>query len=148
MKLPDINIWLALALSKHTHHRVARAWLDREAQSAALCFCRATQQGLLRLLTTAVVLARYGNPALTNRAAWAVYDRFLADERIVFVDEPAGVAATWRALTLRDTSSPKLWMDAYLAAFALRSKFQLITTDQAFAQFQGLNPLVLKAPST
>lgn len=145
MKLPDINIWLALALSKHTHHRAARAWLDGEKQSASLCFCRATQQGLLRLLTTAAVLARYGNPPLTNRAAGAVYDRFLADERIVFVAEPEGVTATSRTLATRDTSSPKLWMDAYLAAFALRSGLQMITTDEAFAQFHGLNVFVLKA---
>ena len=64
------NIWLALALSKHTHHRAARAWLEGQPESASLCFCRVTQQGLVRLLTTAEVLAGYGNPPPTNRRAW------------------------------------------------------------------------------
>ena len=67
MKLLDVNIWLALVLSRHTHHRAARAWLDGEQEGASLCFCRATQQGLARLLTTAEVLAGYGNAPLSNR---------------------------------------------------------------------------------
>ena len=138
MKLLDVNIWLALVLSGHTHHEAARAWLAGEKKSASLCFCRATQQGLLRLLTTAEVLAGYGNPPLTNREAWAVVERFMEDERITFVHEPEGVEETWKALALRDTNSPKLWMDAWLAAFALRAGLQMVTTDKAFSQFKGL----------
>lgn len=58
MKLPDVNVGLALTLSQHSHHHhAARAWLDGEEEKASLCFCRATQQGLVRLLTTAEVLA-------------------------------------------------------------------------------------------
>lgn len=129
MKLPDVNIWLALALSKHIHHSMVRSWLDSEKQRKSLCFCRVTQQGLLRLLTTEEVLASYGNPPLTNREAWGVYDRFQEDDRITFVHEPEGVDDTWKTLALRGTSSPKLWMDAYLAAFALRSGFRMVTTD-------------------
>ena len=138
MKLLDVNIWLALVLSGHTHHEAARAWLDGEEKSASLCFCRSTQQGLLRLLTTAEVLARYGNPPLTNREAWAVVERLMEDERITFVREPEGVEETWKSLAIRDAHSPKLWMDAWLAAFALRAGLQMVTTDKAFSQFKGL----------
>ncbi|MEI8081192.1 MAG: TA system VapC family ribonuclease toxin [Actinomycetes bacterium] len=145
MKLPDVNIWLALALSEHTHHQAARAWLDAEAEVASLCFCRATQQGVVRLLTTAEVLASYGNPPLTNRQAWGVMESFMEDERITFANEPEGLEEIWKTLAVRDTNSPKLWMDAYLAAFALRSGFQIVTTDKAFAQFHGLDLLVLRA---
>lgn len=147
MKLPDVNIWLALTLSRHTHHQVARDWLEGEEAGASLCFCRATQQGLLRLLTTAEVLARYGNPPLTNREAWKVYESFIKDERIAFAPEPEGVEDVWKALAIRTTPSPKLWMDAWLAAMALRSGFQLVTTDHAFSQFPKLNALILKAPN-
>jgi toxin-antitoxin system PIN domain toxin len=143
MKLLDVNIWLALVLSKHTHHQAARAWLDGEQESASLCFCRVTQQGLVRLLTTAGVLAGYGNPPLTNREAWDVIDGFMEDERFTFANEPQDMEETWKTLAIRDTHSPKLWMDAYLAAFALRSGFQMITTDKAFSQFSGLDLLVL-----
>ena len=145
MKLLDVNIWLALVLSRHTHHRAARAWLDGEQENGSLCFCRVTQQGLVRLLTTAGVLAGYGNAPLTNRQAWAVIDDFMVDERFTFANEPEGVEETWKTLAIRDTHSPKLWMDAYLAAFALCSGLQMITTDKAFSQFSGLDLLVLHA---
>jgi predicted nucleic acid-binding protein len=36
-------------------------------------------------------------------------------------------------------------MDAWLAAFALCSGFQMITTDKAFSQFKGLELLVVKS---
>ena len=145
MKLLDVNILLALTLSEHSHHLAARAWLDAQEEKASLCFCRATQQGLVRLLTTAEVLAGYGNPPLTNREAWEVYERFMEDERITFLHEPEGVEEIWRELAARDTNSPKLWMDAWLAALALHSGLQMVTTDKAFSQFKGLNALVLKA---
>ncbi len=45
------------------------------------------------------------------------------------------------------TASPKLWMDAYMAAFARASGYRLVTTDAAFAQFDGLD-LVLLDSST
>ncbi len=145
MKLPDVNIWLALALSGHTHHRATCAWLDGEEAVGSLCFCRATQLGLVRLLTTAEVLAGYGIPPLTNREAWNVIESFMEDERFAFANEPEGLEETWKTLAIRDKNSPKLWMDAYLAAFALRAGSQIITTDKAFSQFNGLDLLVLKA---
>jgi predicted nucleic acid-binding protein len=36
-------------------------------------------------------------------------------------------------------------MDAYLAAFALHSGFQMVTSDKAFRQFIGLKTLILKS---
>ena len=144
MKLPDVNIWLALALSGHSHHEAARSWMDEQDSLASVFFCRTTQQGLIRLLTTAEVMAGYGIPPLTNREAWAGVDSFTADERITFANEPDGVEDTWKGFAVRDTNSPKLWMDAWLAAFALRSGFQMVTTDKAFSQFKGLELLVVK----
>lgn len=147
MKLPDVNIWLALALSGHSHHPTSRKWLEEQESPLGIFFCRTTQQGLIRLLTTAEVLARYGIPPLTNREAWAVVESFMADDRIGFANEPAGVQEVWKTLALRETSSPKLLMDAWLAAFALCSGFQMITTDKAFSQFKGLDLKVLSAES-
>lgn len=146
MKLLDANVWLALALSAHSHHRVARTWFESEPESAGFCFCRATQQGLVRLLTTERILAAYGNPPLSNREAWAVYERFMGDGRIALLHEPEGVEETWKKLALRGRDSPKLWMAAWLAAFAIQSGVQLVTTDNAFSQFKGLHTHVLKAP--
>lgn len=145
MKLPDTNIWLALALSKHTHHQAAKAWLDAEDAPDGVLFCRSTQQSVLRLLTTTGIMAVYDIKPLSNLEAWNVYEAFIADDRIVFRDEPPGLAAIWKKLAARRTSSPKLWMDAYLAAFAVACGAQLVTTDKAFTQFPGLDARVIKA---
>jgi len=142
MPLADSNIWLALALSKHESHKPAHAWLDDRAPQDAL-FCRSTQLSFLRLLTTKAVLAPYGIPPLSNQAAWSLYKELLADERILWMEEPSGLEALWGKFAGATKPSPKLWMDAYLAAFAMAGGHQLVTTDQAFKQFKGLDHLVL-----
>jgi toxin-antitoxin system PIN domain toxin len=146
VNLCDSNVWLALALSGHVHQPVARDWLESVAEPGSVLFCRATQQTFLRLLTNTAVLAPYGNPPLTNRHAWSVYEAFLADNRIVLLaEEPAGLESRWHELAVRDTASPKLWMDAYLAAFASTAGCRMVTTDAAFEQFPVLDLLMLGA---
>jgi toxin-antitoxin system PIN domain toxin len=142
MMLADSNVWLALALSKHVFHGLARDWLAGRKPSQAV-FCRSTQQSFLRLLTTRAVLAPYGIPPLSNKAAWSAYEGFLADERIAWAEEPRGLESHWKKLAGTAKASPKLWMDAYLAAFALAGGYQLVTTDKAFKQFKGLDLVVL-----
>jgi toxin-antitoxin system PIN domain toxin len=138
--LCDSNVWLALALSTHAHHAAVREWFDAVPAPGSVVFCRATQQTFLRLLTNASVLSPYGNPPLTNRQAWEACQALLADDRIAFrSEEPAGVEALWRRFAVRGTASPKLWMDAYLAAFALSGGYRMVTTDAAFKQFAGLD---------
>ncbi|HEX9730012.1 MAG TPA: TA system VapC family ribonuclease toxin [Gemmatimonadales bacterium] len=144
MHLCDTNVWLALALSAHRHHSVARDWFQSVERPGTILFCRATQQAFLRLLTNAAVLAPYGNQPLSNSEAWAAYDALLADDRVVFrTEEPTGLEPRWKEFALLDTASPKLWMDAYLAAFARTARCRLVTNDAAFRQFSGLDLLVL-----
>jgi uncharacterized protein len=145
MPLADSNIWLALALSKHTFHGVTRSWLAGRKPMEALLFCRSTQQSFLRLLTTRAVLSPYGIPALSNAAAWSAYEGFLTDERISWVEEPPGLESLWKKLAGDAKASPKLWADAYLAAFAMSGGYQLVTTDKGFKQFKGLDLLVLSS---
>jgi toxin-antitoxin system PIN domain toxin len=142
--LCDANVWLALALSTHVHHAPTRRWLDQVEQPGSICFCRATQQSLLRLLTTAAILRPYGIPPLSNAASWDVYEALIADDRITRPSaEPVGLESHWRDYARRDSASPKLWMDAYLAGYAKASERVLVTTDRAFAQFEGLEVRVL-----
>lgn len=140
MILCDSNIWLALVLSRHVHHSAARRWFEAVDDRSAVFFCRATQQTLLRLLTNAAVLRPYGDPPLTNQQAWEAYEALLADDRIAFRrEEPTGIEVQWKRFAIRDTASPKLWMDAYLAAFAVSGGYRMVTTDAAFDQFRGLD---------
>jgi uncharacterized protein len=76
-----------------------------------------------------------------------VYAGLRSDRRVDWADEPgaAGVESRWRALAAGDAASPKLWMDAYLAAFALAGGHRLVTTDTGFRQFRGLDAIVLAA---
>jgi toxin-antitoxin system PIN domain toxin len=142
--LCDTNVWLALALSGHRHHVATRKWLDSVDAAASILFCRTTQQSFLRLLTNAAVLAPYGNPPLTNAEAWTAYEAFIADDRVVFqAEEPDGLDRRWQEFALRPTASPKLWMDAYLAAFASAAACKIVTTDSAFRQFRGLDLVLL-----
>jgi toxin-antitoxin system PIN domain toxin len=142
--LVDSGVWVALAIPDHVHHERARQWLDPIDEPAALIFCRATQQSLLRLLTSAVIVSPYGRDPLTNRQAWSVVEELMSDDRIVLrPDEPVGLDSCWRDFALRKTASPKLWMDAYLAAYAVVAGLQLVTTDAAFRQFSGLDLRVL-----
>ena len=143
--LCDSNVWLALALSRHRHHRAARDWFGTITAPAAVCFCRATQHTFLRLLTNASVLLPYGNPPLTNRQAWRAYEDLLADDRIVF-----------RA---RNRLSSRLSGSNWLSGIPLRPRCGWMhtlpvsrspadtdwwTTDAAFKQFPGLDLHLLK----
>jgi uncharacterized protein len=137
-------VWLALAIDKHFHHDVADEWLKSISVPGSVHFCRATQQSFLRLLTNASAFLKYGSPPLTNQEAWRVYDTLLANERIMFSSrEPDGLEIRWRRFAGRFTASPNLWMDAYLAAFAVAGGYRFVTFDDGFKQFDGLDLVLL-----
>ena len=142
--LCDANVWLALAVAGHAHNRSALSWLDSVRDARSIVFCRSTQQAFLRLLTNRSVFAPYGLPAFTNEEAWARYDALIADDRIVFrASEPDGLWASWREYSSRPTSSTKVWMNAYLAAFAREGGYRFVTADGDFRQYAGLDLLLL-----
>lgn len=142
MNLADTNFWLALSLSKHQFYTAARHWFDRQPK-ASILFCRATQQSLLRLLTTDAVHRPYGGAALSNSEAWTFYRDLRSDRRCGFSKEPAALETKWKTMSERESASPKLWMDAYLAAFAVSGNHGFVTTDEAFKQFTDLRLILL-----
>lgn len=127
---PDINVWVALTYDRHVHHIVARTWFEALEATARLFFCRFTQLGLLRLLTAEAVMGP--DQVKSQREAWKAFDRWHEDQRVEFLDEPAGIEADFRALTRSPQAAPKDWADSYLAAFALASRLTVVTFDQAF----------------
>jgi toxin-antitoxin system PIN domain toxin len=143
MHLADVNIWLALAFPEHALHSPVGDWLGERGADARLLFCRSTQQSFLRLLTNANVSRSYDLPPLTNSQAWRLYERVLSDPRVQFVVEPKGTQTHWKLFTDRATASPKLWMDAYLAAFAVAGAYGFVTADRSFRQYSGLKAVIL-----
>jgi uncharacterized protein len=138
MFLPDINLWLALAFDFHVHHAPANAWFL--GISSQTCFCRYTQQGFLRLATNPSV---FKNDVVSLKHAWQMYDTIVTDPRVAFADEPQDVERYWRQFTQRRSISPKLWGDAYLAAFARASDLQIVTFDKALSQFRDVDCAIL-----
>jgi len=141
--IPDINVWVALCIPAHTHHGLALDWAKADP-TRSFFFCRYTQQGLLRLITTSAVTSLFGQAPLSNRAALRTMADLLEDDQVQFATEPENIFPHWSAFADVATASPKLWMDAYLAAFARCGGYRLVTTDKAFKQFKGLDVLVLK----
>ena len=137
--LADINFWLALTFRKHPHSPSAWKWMDQ--QGPATCFmCRMTQQGFLRLATNAKAIS----DPLTHHQAWGAYDKFLSDERIEFLEEPPDIETAWRGYSIARKYSPKVWNDAYLAAFAERWHLKVLTFDRGFTAYKGLSVELLR----
>jgi uncharacterized protein len=131
LNFPDANLWIALAHAVHEHHAIATQWMDSLSSDERVYFCRVTQLGLLRVLTTRAAMKE---DVLTQREALAVYERLLQDDRTAFHHEPRGFDAIFHRLCSRDEASPKRWADDYLAAFALSANLTLVTFDRALAE--------------
>jgi uncharacterized protein len=80
---PDVNVWLALTYEGHVHHIAAKRWFEPLDDEVRLFFCRVTQLGLLRLLTTEAVMG--GAEVLSQSAAWSAYDGWFRDDRVTFL---------------------------------------------------------------
>ena len=139
---PDVNVWLALTHNRHIHHRIAAEWFQQS--DGPLFFCRFTQLGLLRLLTNEQVM---GVDVLGQRAAWQAYHRWFQDERTEFHREPESpeFEKRFQELSSKASPSPKLWADAYIAAFAKTAGMTLVTFDRAFRNVASLSATVLSA---
>lgn len=77
----------------------------------------------------------YNFPEIDNQQALAIHSGFLELPYVDFRSEPPGMQDLWWHLASRVTSSPKVWMDAYLAAFAISGKLPFVTTDNDFRQY-------------
>ena len=128
--LPDVNVWVALHHQRHEFHVTARSWFDGLNEPAVLVFCRQTQLGFFRLMTTAAAM---GDEVITQQECWRIYDKWMAGERAVEQSEPPGLAAHFRRFTSASAPNPRTWTDGYLAAFAEAAELTLVTFDKALA---------------
>jgi toxin-antitoxin system PIN domain toxin len=142
--LPDINIWLALSWGSHPHSATAWRWFHSLADDEVL-YCRFTQIGLLRLLTTRAVM---GEDCLPLKRAWGVYDRWLRDPKVEFRHESADVDGLFRHATTHfsHSAAPKALGDCYLLALSGASHAALVTLDGSLARLAnriGLDAILL-----
>lgn len=147
--LPDINVWLALAVEEHPHHDAAKQYWDsvqaKPSGERNLWFCRVTMLGLVRLLSQPKVM---GQGVLNLAQAMALYQQFRAVAGVDLLTEPRQCDAVLQGLVLANsTNQPlptRLWTDAYLAALAQSSGARLVSFDQDFKRFDLATCLVLQ----
>ena len=146
--LIDTSVWVAAAFERHPAHRLVQDELNAAARRGRLCFCRATQQSFLRLITTPLLLRQYQAEGFTNREAVAEYTLLRTTLSVAEITEPPGAPTLWHRLAARDTAAPKVWMDAYLAAFAISGGLEFVTLDRDFKTYDehGLQLRLLASP--
>jgi len=137
--LPDINVWLALAMKAHPHNEPAMDYWQHRA-SARVCFCRITMLGLVRLLTQPKVM---GAGAMTLQVALQAFDKWLALAGVHWADEPSGCSSALNQL-VDEGLPPRMITDAYLASFAQAGGLRLVSFDADFQRFEGLQWLQLR----
>ena len=139
MFLLDINVWLAMTFAGHSHQLSAVRWFDSASESSC-SFCRMTQQGFLRIATNPKAFPLKALPLIY---AWQAYDALLADSRVAFAEEPPGLEQAWRNYTQMTSFSPKVWNDAYLAAFTKCSAYTFVTFDKGFGRYRDVPITIL-----
>jgi uncharacterized protein len=135
VKLVDANVLLYAVNSDADHHDRARAWLDGAlsgadgvafAWTALLAFVRlATKEGLF--------------PApLSIDAAMDRVDAWLAAGPAVVVDPTPDHGRLVRRLLLETGVGGNLVNDAHLAALALQHRCAIVSFDNDFGRFRGV----------
>jgi uncharacterized protein len=127
---PDINVWLALIYEKHMHSELVVEWFEGLESAAAFVFCRHTQLGLFRLLSTEAVMKQ---DCLNQEQCWQIYDPWIESGLAFVAQDPPELESAMRMHSSEGAVSPKIWADAYLAAFAEAGNLTLVTMDRALA---------------
>ncbi|MCW1886884.1 PIN domain-containing protein [Luteolibacter flavescens] len=137
--LPDLNVWLALSFSGHTHHeRALDYWNDQRQDLVA--FCGVTLIGLPRLLTTGPVM--FGDPFSPEVAARKCQE-LLSLPDVLFIQDEEGLFGRLDDWSKASFFRPKLWTDAWLAALAVENECRLVSFDADFSKFPGVDFLHL-----
>jgi toxin-antitoxin system PIN domain toxin len=131
----DTNIWLALTFAAHPLHAAANSAFTNTTVADKAYFCRATQQSVLRLTSDARLAIHYGVAPISNRDAFGRLEMLMARPNIGYLEEPGTLLPRWKAYADLSTASPKRWMDAYLAAFAVEGDLTFVSGDNDFKVF-------------
>jgi uncharacterized protein len=135
--LVDTSVWVAAFFEEHEFFTHSNTFITSRTTEKPALFCCATEQSWLRLVTTPSLHRLYKAPTTTNRHAVTILASWHARLHVRCLDaEPAGTRELWLELAAIPSASPKVWMDAYLAAFAIRAGLPLATLDADFRRFE------------
>lgn len=137
----DANIWVAATFPGHSHHGPAMDFLYERSYHDPAWLSSKTSIAWMRLVSTNAISSYYNSPEFSNKAALEILNGWLKQPEIQYMDkEPDGTFEKWKQLSSSPLPSPKIWMDAYIAAIAIEANLPLVTFDKGFQAYaaQGL----------
>ena len=130
--LIDVNVIIPIIIQQHTKSESAVDWWD-PLPTRHVVLSLPVRMATLRLLTNPKIM---GEDVLPPEDAWRIWSRFSKDERTrEDYGSPEGLDTYWLSNVLGRVPTPKLWTDAWLAAFAETSGLEMVTFDQDFRSF-------------
>ena len=133
----DSNLWVALAFASHPFHDRVGEQLRQSSPSCPVCRIRATEISAFRLITTPAIHKAFGVPHFSNKEAIDYLTSLFQKTGCVEIEEPEGTRELWLRLANAESASPKVWMDAYLAAVSIHGGLDFITLDTDFECFKS-----------
>jgi hypothetical protein len=142
MKLVDANVLIYAVNSDSPHHNRARRWLETELSGTGpVGLAWIVLLAFLRVATRAGIMER----PLSADDAVAFVDSWLRHPSVQLVVPGENHWTIFRTLILASGAAGNLTSDAHLAALALEGGWTVVSTDNDFRRFPGLemmNPLV------
>lgn len=142
MLTPDVNVLVYAFREELPEHEACRRWLERTVQAdAAFGLFDLVVSGFLRVVTHPRVFKTPTPIAAALEFAEVLRTR----PNCVLVQPGPRHWSIFARLCLESRARGNLVADAYLAALAIESGSEWVTTDRDYGSFQGLrlhNPLV------
>lgn len=135
MVLPDVNVLVHAHRSDAVHHEACRGWLESVlASDEAYGISDLVLSGFVRVVTHPAVF----NPPSSIREALAFAHEVMAPENAVSIAPGPRHWDIFSKLCEDSDARGNLVADAYLAALAIESGSEWISTDGDYARFRGL----------
>ena len=135
MVLPDVNVLVHAHRSDSVHHAACRAWLEAVLSSdEAFGFSQLVLSGFVRVVTHPAVFS----PPSSMKDALAFASEIMSPEHAVPIAPGPRHWEIFSRLCLECHAAGNLVPDAYLAALAVESGCEWISTDGDYARFPGL----------
>lgn len=136
MKLVDANVLLYAVNSDTLHHARARRWLDGALSGAdTVAFSWVALLAFVRLSTK---VGLFPNPLSTDQSMDRV-EAWLGAEPAVVVEPTAAHARIVRDLLKGIGTGGNLVNDAHLAALAIEHRCGIVSFDNDFSRFAGVD---------
>lgn len=133
--LPDVNVLVYAHRKDSPHHDEARRWLeDTIGSDRAYAYSELVVSAFVRIVTH----PRVFDPPSTVNAALAFASDLMTPDHAVPVAPGPRHWEIFAKLCRQSKAKGNLVADAYLAALAIESGAEWVSTDGDFARFEGL----------